>query len=56
MGQSRMDKPEKLATPSTQDTGRRQTKQKNTKHNTEAKTRSNTDPTKTLLSDTFDPA
>ena len=28
MGQSRMDKPEKLATPSTQDTGRRQTKQK----------------------------
>ena len=52
-GQSRMDKPEKLATPSTQDIGRGQTKKK---HNTEIKTRSNTDPTKTLLSDTFDPA
>jgi len=40
-----MDNPEALATMGTQDTGRRQTKQK---HNTQkTKSMSNTDPTKT---------
>ena len=39
-----MDNPETLATLGTQDTGRRQTKQKNTAYKT--KMTSNTDPTK----------
>jgi len=39
-----MDDPEKLATLGTQDTGRRQAKQKN--KNTEAKKMSNSDPSK----------
>ena len=43
-GLSRMDNPETLATFSTQDTGRRKTKRKNSKH--KAKQISNTNPNK----------